>query len=230
MVAYMAAHGGALPTRTYKIPEGEPGAGFALGAWVADQRQRRGVSAARRAVLDATEGWAWARTRSELAAHWDAMRAKAARHFAEHGEKWPSARYVGPVDGSHVGLWVQNQRKQYKGGRGTAPLSPARVAKLEATPGWLWGAKIGVPLADREAHWDAMLAKVIRCFAERGAWPLASYRDSVDGCRVGSWVSVQRQLYKGNQPGQSLSPARVAKLEATPGWLWEAAPRLRSAE
>ena len=194
---------------------------------------RHSLSPARLAKLKATPGWFWeasAGPSAEQEARWDAMLAMAVRYFDKHGGKWPPGSYKDSAEGIPIGLWVYHQREQYKADDPGRRLSPARVAKLEATPGWLWGAKIGVPLADREAHWDAMLAKVIRCFAERGAWPLASYRDSVDGCRVGSWVSVQRQLYKGNQPGQSLSPARVAKLEATPGWLWEAAPRLRSAE
>ena len=227
MVAYMAANGGALPVHMHRIPEGEPGGGFALGSWVADRKQGRGVTDARRAVLDATEGWSWARQKPEFAeareAHWDAVRASAVRYFVEHGERWPPASCKDPVTGSHVGGWVHNQREQYKADDPRRRLSPARIAKLEATPGWTWAAEGGMLAADRGAHWDAMLAKAVSYHVENGQkWPPMSYKDPVDGSRIGCWVHNQRALYKGTLPGQPLPPARIAKLQATPGWLWEA--------
>ena len=110
MAAYMAANGGALPKQLYRIPEGEPGGGFALGTWVVRQKYGAGMTDARRAVLDATEGWAWARQKSEdLGLHWETMLAKAVRYFAEKGA-WPPASYKDPVDGCPIGSWVAQQR------------------------------------------------------------------------------------------------------------------------
>ena len=222
MVAYMRAHGGALPRISHRIPEGAPGGGFALGTWVAYQRRGRGVTDARRAALDATEGWSWARPRAELDPQWDAMLAKAALYFFEKGI-WPPSRYKDPADGVHVGNWVCEQRQLYKGRASRWPLSPDRVAKLEATPGWLWAVQGCHATCAREAHWDAMLVRAIRYFVGKGVWPPSSYRDPADGSPVGRWVYQQRRLHRNlGDKGLLLPPARFAKLEASPGWLWDA--------
>jgi len=40
-------------------------------------------------------------------------------------------------DGFNLGIWIANRRKDHKSGR----LSHERVARLEALPGWVWGAR-----------------------------------------------------------------------------------------
>ena len=222
MVAYMHANGNVLPTHRYKIPEGAPGGGFALGAWVSQQRHGTSMTDARRVVLDATEGWAWARPRADLEAHWDAMLARAVCYFVENGA-WPPSS-MDPIDGLRLGSWIVTQRQRYKGNVEGQSLSPAHLAKLEATPGWLWEARAVVPVADREAHWDTMLAKAVCYFVDKGEWPPTGCKDPVDGSHVGHWVIAQRQQYKlkGKKGAPQMSPARIAKLEATPGWLWDA--------
>jgi superfamily II DNA or RNA helicase len=109
-------------------------------------------------------------------------------------------------DGFWLGQWVVNQRAL--GAREV--LLQERVRRLEAVPGWVWNTK--------DARWEEGLAR-LQQFADREGHSRipASYRDE-DGFTLGSWVAVQRSFRRRSR----LTEDRVRRLEAVPGWAWNA--------
>ncbi len=106
--------------------------------------------------------------------------------------------------GFRLGIWASHQRGQRRRGA----LEPARIAELEAIPGWSWE-----PTAE---DWAAALA-ALRAMAARDG-RLRVPRGHVEGdIQLGSWVSSRRAEHRRGV----LEPARVAELEAIPGWSWD---------
>ena len=104
-----------------------------------------------------------------------------------------------------LGQWVSVQRSTYSGGK----LSKERVARLEALPGWVW--------APFDSLWDASFA-ALAVFAEREGHARVPNDHSESGLRLGTWVGKRRSAYKAGK----LSEERIARLEALPGWEWNA--------
>ena len=113
------------------------------------------------------------------------------------------------VAGVRLGLWVATLRQC------RARLPASRISALEAVPGWTWQA--------HHDHWERKLA-ALRSFAAR-----EGHTRVPDGCveagfRLGRWVARQRAQR------DAMAPARIALLEAVPGWSWEADLRRAIAE
>ena len=182
------------------IPQGHVEGSFRLGPWVAKRRSEYAVGRldlARAAELQALPGWTW----DPRADRWVAALASLRAFVEREGHaRVPSDHVEGSL---RLGSWVGSRRGDHKLGR----LEPARVAALEALPGWTWD-----PRAD---DWAAGLA-ALRAFVAREGHARVPQR-LVDGhLRLGAWVTSRRVDYRQGR----LDPARAAELEAIPGWSW----------
>ena len=209
--AYIGAHG-RLPLKSH--PSG-------LGVWVNSQRQakkatdagrkcRNKMTQERGAALESVPGWAW----DEHAAAWQERLVALRAHVAAHGRLPPHR------DASGLGVWVNSQRtakKAAEAGRSLRQrMTPQRAAALEGVPGWAWE-------VDAEAAWEDKLAALRAYVAAHRRLPLWD-----DPSGLGAWVKSQLEGKKAmdlNKTGEALrgmTPARVAALEAVPGWAWAA--------
>jgi hypothetical protein len=180
--------------------------GVKLGAWVVHQRVlgRDGrIRADRRALLERIPDWAFG-FEDEREQNWLAMFERLKNYVIEHRTAQVPLSYR---DGEvRLGAWVNKQRAAHNGDR----MSPVRVRRLESLPGWVWE-------VDLDAAWDEAYERLTTIVAELGSADIKKDR-SDNGFRVGNWVNTQRQLRRQGK----LSAERVAKLEALPGWIWDA--------
>ena len=174
--------------------------GVRLGSWVDSRRgeYRLGLlGPGRIAELETLPGWTWHPYRDDWAAAVAALRAFVAREG--HARVPP-----GHVEnGIALATWVSNRRVDRKAGR----LRAARVAELEALPGWTWE----TPASD----WAAPI-EALRSFVAREGHARVPDRHVEAGFQLGRWVMNRRLEYRAGR----LDPARVAELEAIPRWSW----------
>ncbi len=184
-----------------RVPSQHVEGGLRLGLWVGGRRadHKRGhLDPTRAAALQTLPGWRW----DALADGWAVGLAALGAFVAREGHARVPAVHV--EGGFRLGIWASHQRGQRRRGA----LEPARIAELEAIPGWSWE-----PTAE---DWAAALA-ALRAMAARDG-RLRVPRGHVEGdIQLGSWVSSRRAEHRRGV----LEPARVAELEAIPGWSWD---------
>ncbi len=183
-----------------KVPDTHYEDGFPLGHWRRHQRQLRDrgkLDPGRRARLEQVTGWTWHIDDDR----WDRAFAALQAYAEREGHARVPTKAV--IDGVHLGSWVANQRTAYQKSR----LMPGQVERLEHLPGWTWDAQ--------DEGWDEAFAALARYAARTGsAEPPKSHTE--DGIRIGWWIGTQRKAYKKG----ALSPERVPRIEAIPGWAW----------
>jgi superfamily II DNA or RNA helicase len=182
----------------YRDPDG-----FNLPSWINRQRQdhRRGTLHPQlRRQLEALPGWSW-NTRETA---WEEAFTRLQSYVEREGHSRVPDRHQD--DGIELGRWVSKQRQCQR--RGT--LADDRVRRLESLPDWTWNAL--------EAGWDEAFERLQSYVQREGHSSVPySYRDR-DGFKLGTWVSDQR----GVRNQGTLSGERANRLEALPGWSWDA--------
>jgi hypothetical protein len=176
--------------------------GFALGQWMALQRQayRRGrLAVSRRKHLEQIPGWSW----RPHEAGWQLGLAR----LAQFAEREGHARV--PLDhrelGFDLGKWVNRQRHDFRNSR----LSDSRKRELERTPGWVW-----LPY---ERKWEEGTARIAAFVREHGHARIPQTHVTAEGFQLGAWAKIQRGEYRRGK----LRSDRQHFLEALPGWEWE---------
>lgn len=184
------------------VPQGHTEDGFSLGTWVNTQRSahRRGrLNADRARELATVAGWVW----DAPSAQWERCFAALMHYASATGSSDVSIDAV--FEGTDVGQWVRAQRSAHRSGR----LAPERAQLLEALPHWSWTVQ--------EDAWERGIA-ALQSFVAREGHARVPQGHVEEGVRLGSWVAEQRN----NRRDQRLDSVRTGRLEAEPGWTWDA--------
>ncbi|MFM8856316.1 MAG: Helicase associated domain protein, partial [Actinomycetota bacterium] len=177
--------------------------GYPLGRWIAMTRRTRiagKLSEERQARLEALPGWSW----DAIADQWEAGFKMLEKYAADNGDAMVPKKFM--VGEFRLGGWVEEQRTKNSKGK----LSTDRKVRLEALPGWSWGR--------RDTLWDIGYRHALEFAKQTGGAPIPVDFVCKDGYRLGQWMVGQRGAYRQNR----LSPERQAKVEALPGWSWNA--------
>lgn len=194
---FVDREGHAKVTAAYKAADGYP-----VGRWVVSQRGRAEigkVSQERKERLEILPGWSW-----------DVLSEKWEERFCQLKEVVDRENHTRvpyefkAEDGFNLGEWVTYLRSQ----RGKRSLSPKQKANLEALTGWFWDLKTEL--------WEDGFRHLKEYADREGHTQVPSTSKTGDGFRVGGWVSEQRKRR------DSMSSDRKARLEALPGWSWDA--------
>ncbi|MGW8431693.1 helicase associated domain-containing protein [Curtobacterium citreum] len=178
-------------------------------------------------ALASRAGWVWRASRKNRTVTADGTiagieenpfeeRIRALRLFAhEHGHtQVPSVTVT--LTGVNLGSWVQSQRSMYRQRQlptsKRAVLSDAHIAALEAVPHWTWVSDSAT------TRWETKFAGLEAVVASTGTARMAKRDANADQEQIGKWVVMQRVQYRKGK----LSAERIAKLEALPGWVWDA--------
>jgi len=135
-------------------------------------------------------------------ARWQEGLSRLRAYAHTHGAGNPHTRAV--VDGFRLGRWAAVQRERYWANR----LPPEHITALQGVPGWDWGRTN----ADR---WSEGLTH-LRSYLDEHGTTAVDTRTVYEGFALGGWVARRRSNYHQG----TLSPTRIAVLEALPGWVW----------
>ena len=175
-----------------------------IGQWLANQRRAykaNRLPTHRIETLETLIGWDWDRRQGRNRFKWLARLETLQTFVQREGHAAPPQSYV--ESGIRLGSWVAVQRKAHTDGL----LEPWQIEVLESMDGWTWDA--------RGARWHNGYQH-LRRFVEREGHSRIPVKQMELGFRLGGWVHSQRQYYRKG----SLSPDRIARLEALPGWVW----------
>ena len=202
LIAYTEQNGSATPTKSFEIN------GLKLGAWVSMQRAlfNKGKLSDERVIrLQSLENWTW----DLEVTQWNDSFDKLVEFAETYGTTSPSQSEE--IDGFKVGIWVNQQRQNYRKGR----LEKERVSQLASLPGWTWQ-----PTADKRQRgqddWKVKLGDLKAIASQFGSVSSPQAKTTIAESGLNNWIQRQRINYRdGNLPGPY-----VLELEAIPGWAW----------
>ena len=190
--SYSEVHGDCLVSARFSTRDS-----YKLGVWVSNQRNQKDViSAKRKHRLESLKGWSW----DAHEAQWETGYAALKQYAEEHGDCLVHHKFI-LKDGYKLGQWVAVQRKQKD------TTSPDRKIRLESLQGWSWD-----PFEDQ---WEAGYIALSDYAKKYGNCSVPQKLISINGYKLGVWVSNQRSQY------EIISPDRKRMLENLTGWSWD---------
>lgn len=203
LMDYVRLHGDAKVPMKYVTPQG-----FGLGSWISTARRKKSkgqISPNRIRRLEAVPGWSW----SVLEDSWEEGFRILEEFVAERGDARVPTTYVAP-NGYKLGDWVDRQRGMHLEQR----LDQSRAARLSGLSGWSWERKKGSK--KNALDWEEAYSRLSDFRGREGHVLVPQHYVSADGFRLGSWVKYQRKTRS------TMSSDRRNRLEAIPGWTWNA--------
>ena len=196
LLGYVERHGDARVPHSYTVD------GYQLGPWVGTQRRNYAkgtLDADRQRRLEDLPGWTW----DIYADKWEEGFRRLLGYVERHGDARVPRSYT--VDGYSSARGFQRNATSTP----RAPLTPIANADSQELPGWTWD-----PFADQ---WEEGFSRLLG-YVERHGDARVTRSYTVDGYKLGKWVSRQRDMHtKG-----SLDADRQRRLQDLPGWTWKA--------
>ncbi|QXE92797.1 Helicase associated domain protein [Geomonas subterranea] len=181
-----------------RVPTSHKESNFNLGGWANQQRSRKNrLTNERRQRLEALPGWTW----ESRSFQWEDGFSHLEQYVEVKGDaKVPQSHKSD--DGFSLGLWVTTQRRNKRN------LSEEQIQRLQLLPGWSWNT--------RSSKWEEGVSRLIAYVDEKGDANVPQSYITADGFSLGNWVTTQRC----NR--ETMSRQRKERLEALPGWSWNA--------
>jgi hypothetical protein len=172
--------------------------GYALGGWVNAQRAAKNrLEVSRRAKLEALPGWSWNPKSDQWEIAFDQLKA----YSKTHGNCLVK-KDLKLSNGYSLGGWVNAQRAAKD------RLEVSRKAKLEGLSGWSWNVF--------DDQWENGFSQ-LQCYSDtNGNCLVIDDLKLISGFPLARWVITQRTKK------EEMPLSRRTKLEALPGWSWNA--------
>jgi hypothetical protein len=172
--------------------------GYALGNWLDYQRRAKDeLPLELVARLASLPGWAW----DGPGALWEEGYLNLEVFSKQENHARVPMSYMAP-NGFALGRWVRKQRACKD------KLDVDKIARLEALPDWAWDGK--------QAAWEEGYRQLRIYTKEEGEARVREGYTTRDGYQLRTWVAHQRAQK------DELAADRIARLEALPGWVWDA--------
>ena len=201
--AYYEEHGDLLVNRGY-ITAGN----HRLGRWIESKRavyngKSAGVLTETQIALLEDIGMVW---KLENRYSWESWMVKVREYHKAHGNIAIPPDYVS--DGYALGNWIRETRQKYRSGQ----LDEAKIGELDAL-GMIWVGCVRRSFEDwyRDAE---------KYYSEHGDLLVPTNYLTEDGCRLGQWISVQRDKYSGKHSGRSMKEEQIRLLDQI-GMVWD---------
>jgi len=177
--------------------------GFKLGQWCTGQRSRYTngtLDPDRQKRLEQLPGWRW----NIIDQQWENGYRKVLEYRDSRGSAAIPADFIAE-DGFKLGGWAANQRAKFA----KDMLEADQVQRLDALVGWSWN--------PHEDQWEEFYRRFADHVGNTGSTRIGTSL-VIDGYNVWAWVNRQRNIYaKGRMSLESQN-----RLEALPGWAWDA--------
>lgn len=144
---------------------------------------------------------------------WEYFYKLAQKYYEEHGDLLVPQHYH--VDGSHLGVWISNQRQYYKGNVQNSNLTEERISKLNAL-GMVWSLSDKPRIENRppkvniyDEAWNEKYEIVKDYLKDHDKIKTELV---INGIKIGRWYHAQKQAVKGGNK-LKLNKERIQKLK-----------------